>query len=253
MGRQWRVDLSGKVALVTGATRGLGRTIALGFAASGAEVVVVSRKLAACEELTAVIEGGGGTAFPYACHMGDWDAIEGLVEASYDRFGRIDVLVNNAGIAPRYSSLVAVDEDLYDKVLDVNLKGPFRLSTLVGARMAASGGGSIIQTSSSAARRPTMDVAPYAAAKAGLEALTAALAEAYGPRVRVNCIQCGVFHTDATAVWSRTADFEASARRDTALGRAAEPGEIVGTVLYLASDASSFTTGAVLRVDGGRF
>ncbi len=249
--KDWPVNLSGKVTLVTGATGGLGRAMALGFADAGADVVVVSRKLEACERVAAEVADRGRAALPYACHVGEWDALERLVDAAYDRFGHVDVLVNSAGIAPRYRSLVAVDEDLYDKVLDVNLKGPFRLSALVGDRMSAGAGGSIVQISSYAVRRPTMDVAVYAAAKAGLHALTAAFADAYGPKVRVNCIQCGVFHTGATAAWSRSEAFEAQARRDTALRRAAEPHEIVGTALYLASDASSFTTGAVIRVDGG--
>lgn len=251
MAAGWGVCLADKVALVTGATSGLGRAMALGFADAGADVVVVGRKQDACEQVAAEVAQRGRAVLAYACHVGDWDALKRLADVAYERFGRVDVLVNSAGIAPRYSSLVDIDEALYDKVLDVNLKGPFRLSALIGDRMAAGAGGSIVQISSYAVRRPTMDVAVYAAAKAGLHALTAALADAYGPKVRVNCIQCGVFHTRATAAWSRSEAFKAQADRDTALRRAAEPDEIVGTALYLAGDASSFTTGAVIRVDGG--
>jgi len=246
-------DLSGKVVIVTGATRGLGRAMAIGFAAARATVVVTSRRLKACEELASLIREAGREAAARACHVGDWQATGELVEDAYDHFGQVDVLVNNAGIAPRYSSVANIDEAHLDKVLAVNLKGPFRLTALVGTRMAASGtGGSIIQISSTAARRPTMDVAPYAATKAGLEALTAAFADAFGPDVRVNCIQCGIFHTGATARWSHSEEFAATAGRETALRRAGHPAEVVGTALYLASDASSFTTGAVVRVDGGR-
>src|SRR6185295_5100911 len=128
---------------------------------------------------------------PLACHVGDWAQVEALVEASYARFGKLDVLVNNAGMSPLYPSLDQVSEALWDKVLDVNLKGPFRLSALVGSRMAAGEGGSIINISSIAAMRPSPTETPYAAAKAGLNAITVAFAHAYGPKVRVNCIQAG--------------------------------------------------------------
>jgi NAD(P)-dependent dehydrogenase (short-subunit alcohol dehydrogenase family) len=159
------------------------------------------------------------------------------------------VLVNNAGMAPLYPSLVDVSEELFDRVIGVNLKGPFRLTALVGARMADGDGGSIINVSSVAAIRPTPDDLPYAAAKAGLDALTAGFAQAYGPRVRVNTIMAGPFLTDIAKAW----DLEAFAKHAEAypLGRGGQPDEIVGAALYLASDASSFTTGSVLRVDGG--
>jgi len=243
-------DLAGKVALVTGGSRGLGREMALAFADAGADVVVVSRKPDACERVAAEIEARGRRALAAPCHVGRWDDLEGLVERSWSRFGRIDVLVNNAGMSPLYPSLVGVTEALWDKVLGVNLKGPFRLSALVATRMAAAGGGSIINVSSVAAIRPTPRETPYAAAKAGLNALTVAFAHAFGPSVRVNCIMAGPFLTDISAAWPPEAlvHFEQSA----ALGRAGDPGEIVGAALYFASDASSFTTGAILRVDGGQ-
>jgi len=243
-------DLHGKVALVTGGSRGLGREMALAFARAGADVAIVSRKLAACESVAAEIEAHGRRALPHACHVGRWEDLDDLVDAAYGRFGRVDVLVNNAGMSPLYPSLVEVSEALWDKVLAVNLKGPFRLSALVGTRMAAGAGGSSINVSSVAAIRPTPTETPYAAAKAGLNALTVAFAHAFGPTVRVNCIMAGPFLTDISKAWDPAAvrRFEAVA----ALGRAGRPEEIVGTALYLASDASSFTTGAVLRVDGGQ-
>jgi NAD(P)-dependent dehydrogenase (short-subunit alcohol dehydrogenase family) len=243
-------SLTGKVALVTGGSRGLGRAMVLGFARAGADVVIASRKLDACQALAAEVEATTGRrALAHACHVGQWDQIDGLVEAAYARFGRVDVLVNNAGMSPVYPRPVDVTEELYDKVLDVNLKGPFRLTALVGTRMAADDGGSIINISSTASIRPSEFVIPYAAAKAGVNAMTEAFAYAYGPKVRVNCIMPGPFLTDISKAWDMPA-FERQAQR-FAMRRGGEPDEIVGAALYFASDASSFTTGAILRIDGG--
>lgn len=243
-------DLSGKVALVTGGSRGLGLEMVTAFARAGADVVIASRKIDACREAAAAVEALGRRALPHACHVGAWDELDALVEAAYDRFGRVDILVNNAGMSPLYPSLDQVSEQLWDKVLAVNLKGPFRLSALVGTRMAAGEGGSIINVSSIAADRPTPTETPYAAAKAGLNALTVAFAHAWGPKVRVNAIQAGPFLTDISKAWPPEVERFLSAR--AALGRAGRPEEVVGTALYLASAASSFTTGAILRVDGGQ-
>ena len=245
-----RFDLAGKVALVTGGSRGLGRAMVLGFAEAGADVVIASRKLEACEAVAREVEALGRAAMPYACHVGQWDQLEAMVDAVYHHFGAVDVLVNNAGMSPLYPDPASVTEDLYDKVLDVNLKGPFRLSALVGTRMVASGrGGSIINVSSIGAVRPAAHIIPYAAAKAGLNAMTQGFARAFGPTVRVNCIMPGSFMTDVTKAWDLDA-FAQEARR-FALQRGGEPEEVVGAALYFASDASSYTTGAILTVDGG--
>ncbi len=247
-----RFDLDGKVAVVTGGSRGLGREMVMAFAEAGADVVIASRKLDACQALAAEVEAAfpGRQALAVAAHVGHWDDCNQLAEAAYQRFERIDVLVNNAGMSPLYRSLAEVGEDLYDKVLAVNLKGPFRLMALVGERMAQGVGGSIINVSSIASLRPTPIEAAYAAAKAGLNALTVAYAHAYGPKVRVNCIAAGPFLTDISKAWDLEV-FEQRAKANYALGRGGQPHEIVGAALYFASDASSFTTGAVLRVDGG--
>jgi NAD(P)-dependent dehydrogenase (short-subunit alcohol dehydrogenase family) len=181
--------------------------------------------------------------------VGDWQQIDALVETAYEEFGRVDVLVNNAGVSPLYPDAVSISEDLWDKVIAVNLKGPFRLAALVGARMAEGEGGSIVNISSAGAEWPRPDVIPYAAAKAGLNNMTIAFAYTYGPRVRVNCVQPGTFFTDISKAWDMDA-FERQAQ-SFALKRGGRPEEIVGAVLYLASDASSYTTGAILRVDGG--
>jgi len=243
-----RFDLTGRVALVTGATRGLGRAIVQGLATVGADVVVSSRKQDACDEVAEQVRGLGRRALARACHVANWDEIDDLVETAYDHFGHVDVLVNNAGISPLYSSPDDVSEMLWDKVLGVNLKGPFRLSALVGARMRERGG-SIVNISSIGAVRPSHDIIPYAAAKAGMNAMTVGFADALGPRVRVNTIMPGPVRTDISRNW----DEEAFAVRASTfpLRRAGEPDEVVGAALYLASDASSFTTGAVLAVDGG--
>ncbi len=244
-------DLTGKIALITGGSRGLGHAMALSFAAAGADVAIASRKLDACVKAAGEVEALGRRAFAYACHVGDWDGLEVLADAVYEHFGRVDVLVNNAGMSPLAASSLATSEALYDKILDVNLKGPFRLTALVGSRMVAGDGGSIINVSSTASIRPAPSTAPYGAAKAGLNAITVAYAHEYGPTVRVNCIMAGPFHTDVSKAWSRTEAFQRQAKATMALERAGEPEEIVGAAIYLASDAASFTSGSILRVDGG--
>ena len=200
-------DLSGQVALVTGGSRGLGRQMVLGFAAHGASVVVASRKQEACEEAAAEARARHQVdAWAISANVSHWDQCDELVENVYRQAGRVDVLVNNAGLSPLYPSLTEVSEALYDKVFAVNLKGPFRLSTLIGERMAAAGSGAIINISSVEAARPSPDALPYVAAKAGLEALTLGLARAYGPAVRVNSIMAGPFLTDISKAWDLDAD-----------------------------------------------
>jgi NAD(P)-dependent dehydrogenase (short-subunit alcohol dehydrogenase family) len=244
-------DLTGRVALITGGSRGLGREMALAFAELGADVVIASRKQDSCDDAAAEIaKATGRRVIGRACHVGRWKDLEALADAAYAHFGKVDILVNNAGMSPVYPSVDAVSEELWDKVLDVNLKGPFRLTALVGSRMARGDGGSILNISSGAAKRPTADVIPYAAAKAGLEAMTVGFAHALAPKVRVNAIQAGPFFTDISKAWDMEA-FERRAKSAIALQRGGEPGEIVGAAVYLASRASSFTTGAVIAVDGG--
>jgi NAD(P)-dependent dehydrogenase (short-subunit alcohol dehydrogenase family) len=243
-------EMSGRKALITGASRGLGRVAALTLARAGAEVMIVSRRLDSCEQTAREVEAQTGRrALAYACHVGHWQELDELVETAYAELDTIDVLINNAGMSPVYERLTDVTEELWRKVLDVNLSGPFRLSALVGERMSHSGKGSIVNVSSVAAEHPTHDVLPYAAAKAGLNALTVGLARAYGPSVRVNAIVPGTFLTDVSSHW----DMERFAQESAgfALRRGGEPREIAGAILYLASDASSYTTGSLLHVDGG--
>jgi NAD(P)-dependent dehydrogenase (short-subunit alcohol dehydrogenase family) len=242
-------DLTGRVAVVTGGTRGLGRAIVDVLAAAGADVVVSSRKPEACEEVAAEIRAAGGRAIAIPCHVAHWDECETLVDAAYEAFGRVDVLVNNAGIAPTYEDPAAVTEELWDKTIAVNLKGPYRLTALLGARMKEEDGGSIVNVTSIGSVRPTHDILPYAAAKAGLNALTIGFADALGPKVRVNAVMPGPFLTDISRNWNHDAFNERA--KTFPLRRAGAPDEISAAVLYFASRASSFTTGAVLAVDGG--
>ncbi|MFC4024075.1 SDR family NAD(P)-dependent oxidoreductase [Oceanobacillus longus] len=242
-------SLEGKLALITGGSRGLGREMALAFAKAGADIIIVSRKLDSCEEVAKEVEALGRKAYSYACHLGRWDQINELVEGIDNKFDKVDILVNNAGMSPLYESLTDVNEKMWDSVLSLNLKGPFRLSALIGERMSEGNGGSIINVSSIAAVRPSTTEIPYAAAKAGLNILTVGLAATYGPKVRVNCIMPGPFLTDISKAWDE--DMMATFKKDAYLERAGKPHEIIGAALYLASDASSYTTGSVLPVDGG--
>ncbi len=243
--------LEGKVALVTGATRGLGRAIAFALADAGATVVVSSRKLEACEETAAAItERTGRAAYPLRLHVGDWDAIGPAVDSVVADHGRIDVLVNNAGIAPLAPSLLELGEGLFDKTMEVNVKGPFRLMATAGAHMHAAGGGSIVNISSIGAERPSPPEAVYAAAKNGLNALTRAFAQEYAPTVRVNCLMPGAFATDMSESWDDA--FVGLVTDRLPAGRLGEPEELAALVVHLASDAPGYLTGALIPVDGGR-
>ena len=242
-------DLTDRVVLITGGSRGLGREMAFAAARCGADVVIASRKFDNCVATAAAIEAETGrVAMPYAVHVGRWNELDPLMDAVYARFGKLDVLVNNAGMSPTYDSLADVTEKLFDTVVNLNLKGPFRLSVLAGERMVADGGGVIINVSTHGSLRPHPSFLPYAAAKAGVNALTEGLATAYGPTVRVNTLMPGPFLTDVSKAWN-LADINPFSRHP--LGRAGEPSEIVGAALFLMSDASSFTTGSILRADGG--
>src|SRR5580698_3977768 len=231
-------DLSGKIALVTGGSRGLGLQMVRAFADHGADVIVASRKLDACEEVAAEVRAKGRRALAVSAHVGRWDEIDKLIEVACAEFGRIDILVNNAGMSPRQPSH-EVTEALFDSVVGLNFKGPFRLAAQVAKRMADGEGGVIINVSSSGALVPLPGVIAYSGAKAALNAMTVSLAREYGPKVRVNSISAGPFLTDISKAWTE----EARQRSSNSLGRPGRPEEIVTTALYLASPASSFTTG----------
>jgi NAD(P)-dependent dehydrogenase (short-subunit alcohol dehydrogenase family) len=250
-GRVMPFDLSGRVALVTGGSRGLGRAMCHELARAGADIVIASRQQPACDEVAAEIRQLGRRALARACHVGRWDQLDGLVADAYQEFGHVDILVNNAGKSPLYRHLTDIDERHFDSVIGLNLKGPFRLSTLIATRMAAGSGGSVINISSTAADHASPRALPYAAAKLGLHALTAGLAAAFAPKVRVNTIVPGAMRTDVSKAWTDQVWSESAA--GAMLRRVGDPAEITGAVLYLASDASSFTTNARINVDGGKF
>ena len=245
-------DLTGRVVAITGGGRGLCREMATAFTAHGARVAIASRKAEACEHAAAENTGAtGGEVIGLGLHVGRCEQCEPFVETVTDCLGPIDVLVNNAGSSPLYASLGEVSEKLFDSVIGVNMKGPFRLSALVAERIVERGGtGSIINVSSVAALQPSAVEVPYAMAKSGLNTLTVAMAHMFGPHVRANCIMPGPFLTDISEAWDLEA-FHENARRSIPLQRGGEPGEIVGAALYLASDASSYTTGSIIKIDGG--
>lgn len=242
-------DLTGKVALVTGGSRGLGREIVLAFARAGADIIVASRKQESCDEVAAQVEGLGRRALAVSCHVGRWEDCDQLVETAYEHFGRVDILVNNAGMSPLAPSSAETSEELFDKVIGVNFKGPFRLGSLVGQRMYDGQGGSIINVSSSGALFPAPRFGPYSGAKAGLNALTQVFAQEFAPRVRVNTLSAGPFLTDISQHWTE----ESRNHTRSAIGHPGRPEEVVTSALYLASPASSYTTAALLRVDGGLY
>lgn len=247
-------DLTDRVVLITGGSRGLGREMAFAAARCGADVVIASRKFDSCVATAAEIEAETGrTAMPYAAHVGRWGELDGLMDAVYDRFGKLDVLVNNAGMSPLYDSLGDVTEKLFDTVVNLNLKGPFRLSVLAGERMVAAGSGVIINVSTHGSLRPHPSYLPYAMAKAGLNAMTEGLAKAYGPTVRVNTLMPGPYLTDISKAWALEDEMGEYLNpfAGYALQRAGQPKEIIGAALFLMSDASSFTTGSILHADGG--
>jgi len=245
-------DLNGKIAVVTGGSRGIGRAVAGGLAVAGADVVIASRKLDACEAAADEIRAATGRrALAVACHVGRWGDCDALVDAVQDEFGRCDVLVNNAGMSPLYADLPSVTRELYDKVHAVNAGGPFRLSARFGTMMAAGDGGSIINVTTAGSLRPDVNDLPYAMAKAGLNALTLGLAGAWAPKVRANLVLPGAFDTDITEAWPPGMKDQAAALNP--MRRIGRPEDMVGVCVFLASDAASYVNGAQVLVDGGLF
>ncbi|MCU0274129.1 MAG: glucose 1-dehydrogenase [Acidimicrobiales bacterium] len=244
-----RFDLTGRVALITGGSRGLGRSMALGFAEAGAKVVVSSRKLDACEETAAAVEAAGGEALAVACHMGDLTQVEALVAAATQRFGRLDILVNNAA-NPLKQPIGQLTEDAWDKSWGVNLKGPVFLLQACVPWLEQAPAASVINILSVGAFQGTEAQIAYSGAKSALWQFTRSAAVGLARKgIRVNAIAPGPFAT--YMVTSGGEEFMARNAAKTLLGRLGDPDEIVGPALFLASDASSFVTGSCLTVDGG--
>ena len=239
-------DFAGRVALVTGGSRGLGYQIVRALAERGADVVIASRKIDNCERVADEMRGLGRRAMAAQVHAAKWDSIDVLVKTSYQEFGRVDILVNNAGMSPPMPSH-EMTEQLFDSVVGLNFKGPFRLASQIAKRMYDGDGGVILNVSSSGSLMPLPHVIPYGSAKAALNAMTRSLAAEYGPKVRVNTISPGPFLTDIADAWPE----EQRRKATNALGRPGRPEEIVTAALFLLSPSSSFTNGALVRVDGG--
>jgi NAD(P)-dependent dehydrogenase (short-subunit alcohol dehydrogenase family) len=240
-------DFTGKVALITGGSRGLGYQMVKAFAQRGADVIIASRKIDNCEAVAGEVRAIGRRALSVAAHVGKWADCDALIKAAYAEFGRIDILVNNAGMSPPCPSH-EMPESLFDSVMNLNFKGPFRLASQIGKRMADGGGGCIINISSTGALMALPGVVPYGAAKAALNAMTVSMSREYAPKVTVNTISAGPFLTDIAQAW----DEKKREKQPVAIGRPGNPPEIVTAALMLASAASSFTTGALVRVDGGQ-
>jgi len=244
-------SLSGKVALVTGGSRGIGKAIAVGLAKFGADVAVTSRKLPDLEEVAAEIKGLGRRSMAVATHVGRMDEIKNLVPKVKDELGRIDILVNNAGTNPTMDPAINIEERAWDSIMNLNLKGLFFLSQAVARLMQEQGGGKIINVASVAGITP--DILPvYSISKAGVIMATKVMAQQWAQHnIRVNAIAPGLVKTRfSEALWSNP-DIAQAVMTRTPLQRIAEPDEMVGAVIFLASDASSYVTGHVLVVDGG--
>jgi NAD(P)-dependent dehydrogenase (short-subunit alcohol dehydrogenase family) len=239
-------DLTGMVILVTGGSRGLGQQMVRAYAEHGADVIIASRKIENCEAMAEEVRAMGRRAMAYGVHAAKWPEIDGMIEAVYKEFGRVDVLVNNAGMSPKVPSH-EVTEALFDSVVGLNFKGPFRLASQIAKRMYDGDGGSIINVSSSGAIMPLPETIPYGSAKAALNAMTNSLAQEYAPKVRVNTLSAGPFLTDIAKAWPA----EQREKAKNAVGRPGQPEEVITAALFLASPKSSYVNSTLLRVDGG--
>jgi NAD(P)-dependent dehydrogenase (short-subunit alcohol dehydrogenase family) len=240
-------DFTGKVALVTGGSRGIGYQMVKAFAERGADVIIASRKLENCEAVAEECRALGRKALAVSAHVGKWSECDRLIEEAYAAFGRVDILVNNAGMSPRMPSH-EVTEQLFDSVVNLNFKGPFRLASQIAKRMADGEGGCIINVSSSGSMMPLPETVPYGSSKAALNAMSKSLAWEYAPKVRVNTLSPGAFRTDIVQAWPDKGQGPIAIPR----GHAAEPEDIVTAALFLASPASINVTGSLVRCDGGQ-
>lgn len=245
-------DLTGKVALVTGASRGIGEAIAMTFANAGAKVVVSSRKQAALDGVASKIQQAGGAALAVAAHTGEASAIQTLVARAVEHFGGIDIAVNNAATNPHFGPILTADEGQWDKILDVNVMGYFRVAQAVVPEMQKRGGGKIINISSIAGLKPLPEMGIYSVSKAAVLMLTQVLAQELGPHnIQVNAIAPGMIKTHFSRVLWQTESIASGLKAITPLGRFGEVEDLTAAALYLASPASDFMTGAVMLIDGG--
>jgi NAD(P)-dependent dehydrogenase (short-subunit alcohol dehydrogenase family) len=245
-------DLTGKVALVTGASRGIGESIARLLAARGAHVVVSSRKIEACEAVAQSIQDAGGKASAFACHVGEMEQISAIFEHIKSEFGKIDILVNNAAANPYFGHILDTDLAAYSKTVDVNVRGYFFMSVEAGKIMREQGSGVILNTASVNGVTPGDMQGIYSITKAAVISMTKSFAKECGRHnIRVNALLPGLTDTKFASALTTNDNILKTALKQIPLGRVADPDEMAGTVLYLVSDASSYTTGACINVDGG--
>ncbi len=245
-------NLHGRIAVVTGASRGIGRSIAHELAAHGATVVVSSRKVEACQAVVDEIQAAGGKADAAACHIGEPDSISAMIQGVESRHGRIDILVNNAAANPYFGPALDMDLAAFAKTVDVNVRGYFWASVEAGRRMRAQGRGAIVNVASVNGVRPMEGQAVYSMTKAAIINMTQGLAKECGRfGIRVNALLPGITETKFASALHEDARTRTMVERLLPLGRIAQPGEMAGAVLYLVSDAASYTTGSCITVDGG--
>ncbi|WDP89989.1 MAG: SDR family oxidoreductase [Desulfobacter sp.] len=243
-------DLSGKVAVITGASRGIGLAGAKKLAACGAACILVSRKVEGLEAAAKEITDAGNKAEAMACHMGYPEQIEALYDRIREKYGRLDILVNNAATNPHFGEMITADAGIWDKTLDVNIKGPFFMTKYAVPLMTE--GGSIINVSSINAVRPGLFQGVYSATKAALANMTQSLARELAPKgIRVNALMPGLTDTKFASAIIGTEEICKHVLPQIPMGRYAQPEEMAGTILYLASDAASYTTGSCVVADGG--
>jgi NAD(P)-dependent dehydrogenase (short-subunit alcohol dehydrogenase family) len=246
-------SLKGKVALVTGGSRGIGKATALGFASAGADVAIASRKLPDLEQVAAEIRGLGRKALPVSAHVGRLEEIKSLVDTVYKEFGKIDILVNNAGTSPAISPMLDLEERLWDSIINLNLKGVVFLSQAVARVMKEHGGGKIINVSSVTGFRHEPNIGVYSISKAAVIMATRIMAQEWAKyNIRVNAIAPGHIHTRlGDSIFEAVPEYKEEFLQRVPMGRIGDPDEIVGAMIYLASDASSYVTGVTIVVDGG--
>jgi NAD(P)-dependent dehydrogenase (short-subunit alcohol dehydrogenase family) len=246
------INLEGRVAIVTGGSRGIGRAVALAYAEAGAKVVLASRKQEGVDAVAAEIGAAGGAALAVAAHVGQEEAVAALVERAVEAFGGIDIVVNNAATNPHFGPVLTATPSQWDKIFEVNLRSAFLLTQKALPHLEARGGGKIINMASVAGMSPMPGMGAYGISKAGLIMLTRTLARELGPlNIQVNALAPGIIKTRfSTALWESPELTEALVR-STPLGRLGEPADVVGAALFLASSLSDYVTGEILVVDGG--